>query len=209
MLERVAETKIWQWLHEDRLNYDMAKTICSFACNLGYALLNLAIAMISSSTWHASVSAFLTVLGLMRLSMIIIWKANRGTRAVRCTGFMMLILDAVLLFMVYQTASQKAAAGRHGDIVMITIATYTFFKLGSAIAKAIKARADSCPIAISIRSIIYAETAISIVNLQRSMIASFGASSIAWETMMNTLTGISACIFIAVIGISLIRKQYI
>lgn len=207
MLKRIAETHIWKWIRKDSLNFDIAKTVCSFVFNFGYAFFNLFLAWISRSIWYVTVSAFLSVLGIMRLAIVLVWRMQRMENAMRHTGILTLILSAVLLLMVYQTASQSASVGKHGDIVMITIATYTFTKLGFVIAKAVKARESAYPIAVSIRSISYAEAAISVVNLQRSMIASFGSQSPEWETMMNIITGSAACIFIAAAGISLIRKD--
>ena len=69
---------------------------------------------------------------------------------------------------------------------MITIATYTFYKITMAIVKAAKQRG----FLKAIRSIDYAEVSASILTLQRSMFASFGSLDNRQQVrLMNAVTG--------------------
>ncbi|MBO8437152.1 MAG: hypothetical protein IAA97_09270 [Spirochaetes bacterium] len=122
------------------------------------------------------------------------------------SGFIMLFLVFVMASIVYVTSKQQVTEG-HGEIVMITIAAYTFTKLGFAVARTIKDKKDSKSVSRIIREISYAELAASMLSLQRSMIISFGNENHDWAYMMNIISGSAACLFIAAIGISMISYR--
>ena len=205
MKKRIAEARIWA--KENRTDYTMVKTACSLAFNLSYAMFNLILAVFSSSLWYLSVSAFLALLGAMRLHAVISWRKERRKKSLmRFTGIMMLLLSIALFFIVLETSMRVYRSVKYGEIVMISIATYTFIKISLAVMKAVKERNDHDPLSVSVRHIIYAETAISIVNMQRSMIITFGNEAEGWEVMMNSMTGTAAFIFTAFLGVSLLRK---
>ena len=119
------------------------------------------------------------------------------------SGAIMFFLVLVMASIVYVTSIRQVTEG-HGEIIMITIATYTFTKLGFAIVRTIKDRKNSRLSLRIIRDISYAELAASMLNLQRTMIISFGNENHEWAHMMNIISGSAACLFIAAIGISMI-----
>lgn len=90
---------------------------------------------------------------------------------------------------------------------MITIATYTFYKVIVAIVKAITQRENSSPLLAVIRTIGYAEASASLLTLQRSMFVSFGSMHETNIVLMNSLTGIAVCLFILLLGIFTILKN--
>ena len=90
---------------------------------------------------------------------------------------------------------------------MITIATYTFGKITLAIRRAIKQRTNPSPLLVTIRSIGYAEAAASVLTLQRSMLASFGAMDATKARILNAATGAAVCGFVLVLGIALLTKE--
>ena len=95
---------------------------------------------------------------------------------------------------------------------MITIATYTFYKITIAVIKAVKQHKNSSLLLKTIRNIRYAEVAASILTLQRSMLVSFGAVEADKIWLMNSVTGAAVCLFVLMLGISMIikaiRKDY-
>ena len=120
-------------------------------------------------------------------------------------------LSVVLAVVVYISLSQNIAA-KYGEIIMITIATYTFYKITIAIIKAVKQHKNSSLLLKTIRNISYAEVAASILTLQRSMLVSFGAVEVDKIWLMNSVTGADVCLFVLMLGISMIikaiRKDY-
>lgn len=114
-------------------------------------------------------------------------------------GGLLVLLSLILTGVVYISLFQNVAV-KHHEIVMITIATYTFYKITVAVIRAIKQRKNTAPLLAVIRTIGYAEAAASILTLQRSMLRSFGSMDSGDIALMNGLTGISVCLFIMLLG---------
>ena len=116
------------------------------------------------------------------------------------------MLSFILAGVVYISLSQNIAV-RHHEIVMITIAAYTFYKITIVVIRAIKQRKNTDPLLAAIRTIGYAEVAASLLTLQRSMLISFGAMDKRDIDHMNGLTGASVCLFILLLGIFTIVRS--
>lgn len=197
----------WRWVKIDRFNRDIMKTCLSLLFNASYAVFNLVLAWIYQSEWYLMMTAFLAPLCIIRFRILIFWKkdgaAQDGHGILSFSGIILLLLDMQIAAIVYVSSIRQVAKG-HGEIIMITIAAYTFTKLGFAIARAVNARKDRRPLSRTIRCIIYAETAASMLSLQRSMIVSFGNENHEWALLMNIICGSTVCLFIAATGISMI-----
>ena len=115
------------------------------------------------------------------------------------------LLNFILAAAIYISQSQHIAT-KYGEIVMITIAAYTFYKITITVIKAVKQRKNPSPLLSVIRSISYAEVAASVLTLQRSMLVSFGEMNDTDIHTMNTLTGSSVCLFVLILGIALIIR---
>ena len=100
----------------------------------------------------------------------------------------------------YISLSQNITA-KYGEITMITIAAYTFYKITMAVIRAVRQRKNPSPLLAVIRTISYAEVAASVLTLQRSMLVSFGAIDSAKVRLMNALTGAGICLFVLMLGI--------
>lgn len=130
---------------------------------------------------------------------------------IKLSGVLLSALSVVLAVVVYISLSQNIAV-KHSEIIMITIATYTFYKITIAVIKAVKQHKNSSLLLKTIRNISYAEVAASILTLQRSMLVSFGAVEADKIWLMNSVTGAAVCLFVLMLGISMIikaiRKDY-
>ena len=122
------------------------------------------------------------------------------------TGILLVILGIVLATINYVSLSQNIAT-KHEEIIMITIATYTFYKITMAIVKAVKQHKNPFPLLKTIRSIGYAEVSASILTLQRSMLVSFGSMDSRQMRFLNAMTGAVVCVFILILGLSMIVKS--
>ena len=120
-------------------------------------------------------------------------------------GVLLILLNFVLAGAINISLSQNIAT-KYGEIVMVTIATYTFSKITMTVIKAVKQRKNPSPLLSVIRSISYAEVAAFVLTLQRSMLVSFGKMNDTDIHTMNTLTGSVVCLFILILGISLIIR---
>ena len=124
----------------------------------------------------------------------------------KLSGLLLVVLGTVLAAVNYISLSQNIAA-RHEEIMMITIATYTFYKITMAVVKAVRQHKNPSPLLRTIRNISYAEVSASILTLQRSMLVSFGTMSTGNIHFMNAVTGAAVCLFILILGLSMVMKS--
>ncbi len=184
-----------------------------FFLNLMYAIYHGILGALIHSLWFVAMCAYYIMLGTMRFSAILCeHKHNDGVSVemelfvMKLSGMMLALLSLVLAIVTYISLSQNIAA-KYGEIIMITIATYTFGKITLAIRRAIKQRTNPSPLLVTIRSIGYAEGAASVLTLQRSMLASFGAMDAAKARILNAATGAAVCGFVLALGIALLTKE--
>lgn len=124
----------------------------------------------------------------------------------RFLGGMLTLLSFILALSVYLSFRYDVAIV-HQEIMMITIATYTFYKMTMAIVNAIKARKQHALWLIAIRNIGCADAAASLLTLQRSMLVSFDGMSKRDMELMNALTGAGVCLLTAILGIYMILRK--
>ncbi len=185
----------------------------SLACNILYALYHGVLGVMQPSLWFLAMCAFYSILAVLRFCAVLCgWKTRKSKSALpepfvlKISGVLLLVLSGVLAWVNAVSLSQNIAVS-YGEITMITIATYTFSKIAAAIGQAIRQRKNSSILLIVLRNIRYAETAASVLTLQRSMPASFGHSEPAQARIMNALTGSATCAFILSLGIVMIIKS--
>ena len=122
------------------------------------------------------------------------------------SGILLVILGIVLAIVNYISLSQDIAI-KHEKIIMITIATYTFYKITMAIVKAVKQHNNPSPLVRTIQNINYTEVFASVLTLQRSMLVSFGAMNSKQVCFMNAMTGGAVCLFVLILGLSMVIKS--
>lgn len=183
-----------------------------FCLNLLYALYHGALGIYTQSIWFLSMFAYYVLLGAVRFSAVL---CERKTNAdsdgieyfvLKLSGILLTVLSFVLSGVIYLSLSQNIAT-KYDTILMITIATYTFYKITMAIIRAVKQRNDPSPLLAAIRSIGYAEVAASVLTMQRSMLVSFEGMTEENARLMNSLTGAAVCLFVLALGIAMIRRS--
>lgn len=193
----------------------------SFFINLLYALYNGGLGIINRSIWFITMCAYYTILSTLRFSAVLCGYKNNRTDSkdmeyfvMKLSGILLTALSFVLTGVIYISLTENIAA-KYGTIVMITIATYTFYKITMAVIRAINNRKSALqtigeknfsPLFAVIRSIGYADVAASVFTLQRSMFASFGEITDTKAHTMNILTGAAVCLFVFMLGITMIVK---
>ena len=123
----------------------------------------------------------------------------------RTDGILLLVLNLALSGVVLLTIA-KDAAKRYSDVIVITIAAYTFLKVTMAVINMVKVRSMNSPILTVIRNVGVANALVSILTLQTTMLASFQEGSSLDANLMNAITGLGVSILIAVIGIRMIYQ---
>ena len=181
-----------------------------FAFNLLYALYHGVVGIMNLSLWFLTMCAFYGILATTRFAAILCERKNKEIPCdgmekfvMKLSGILLTVLSFILAAVNYISMSQNIAA-KHSEIIMITIAAYTFYKIIFAIIRAIKQHKNPSALLKTIRGIRYAEAAASVLTLQRSMLVSFGEMDATQIGLMNALTGAGACLFVLALGISMI-----
>lgn len=207
--ENVAVKRILENQH-DRVT--ISATL-GFGLNLAYALYHGVVGMTSASLWLLLLSAYYIILSVMCFSAVLYDHRSTKNKAAfskqflyRFLGGMLTLLSVILALSVYLSFRYDIAIV-HQEIMMITIATYTFYKITIAIVNAVKARRQHSSWLIAIRNIGCADAAASLLTLQRSMLVSFDGMSNRDMELMNALTGAGVCLLTAALGIYMIFEK--
>lgn len=184
-----------------------------FGLNLAYALYHGVIGMAEKSLWLFFLCAYYLILGVMRFSAVLYAHKSRKNLPsfseyflFRFLGGMLSLLSVLLAFSIY-LSFRYDVANAHPEIMMITIAAYTFYKITMALVNAVKARRLQSSWLIALRNIGCADAAASLLTLQRSMLVSFQGMKSQDICLMNALTGAGVCALLAGLGIYMIFQK--
>lgn len=122
-------------------------------------------------------------------------------------GILLLVLNFALTGVILLTIAQDTAK-RYSEVVVISIATYTFYKIIMAVANMVKVRKTRSPVLIAIRNIGTADALVSMLTLQATMLASFQGKGGLDANRMNAVTGMVVCVLILALGVSMIRYAF-
>ncbi len=189
---------------KDRL---LKRAALTLVVDLLYAVYHGVLGFVDLSWWFLSLCAYYVILSMTRFAAVLCGEGVEMEQFVRrIIGLLLILLSGVLAGMNYLSIREQIAA-RRGEIIMITIAAYTFTKLTLAVIRAVRQRGDPSPLRGAIRAIGYAEVLASILTLQRSMLASFGSMAPETTRLMNSLTGAGVCFPICGLGSKMIIKE--
>lgn len=182
----------------------------TLAVNLVCAVYHGALGLLGPSWWFVALSGYYTVMAMNRFAALLCVRREAAADVPRFvrrgTGALLILLSCVLAGVNYMSLTHDVAA-RYGTIVMITIAAFTFGKITMAIFRGVRQRGDQSPVLAVVRRIGYAEAAVSLLTLQRSMLASFEGMSGAEIFLMNAMTGAGVFLFILAMGIKMIIRR--
>ena len=122
-------------------------------------------------------------------------------------GILLLALNFALTGVILLTIAQDTAK-RYSEVVVISIATYTFYKIIMAVVNMVKVRKTRSPVLITIRNIGVADALVSVLTLQATMLASFQGKGGLDANRMNAITGMVVCVLILALGVSMIHYAF-
>ncbi len=183
-------------------------TYLSLAINFAYAVINCVIGFVTHSWWFVTLGAYYFVLAIARFSVLQVKRKAAGDTemelfAKRITGILFVILSFCLLGIVVLSLVKERGKDLH-EIVMITIAAYTFTKITVAAVRLVKAKKSVSPVIKTLRNISIADAFVSVYSLQRSMLVSFDGMAAADIQLFNFLTGTAVWLIVLLLGINLI-----
>ncbi len=180
------------------------RAVWSLICNLVLGFYNGALGLLGGGVWFGFLCVYYLLLGVMRLVAVSIREKQRAVQGV--CGVLLALLSLVLTGILCISLRENRAAV-YGEIPMIAIAAYTFAKLTMAAVQAAKSRGGRQPEGKTVRTIRYAEVAVSVFTLQRSMLVSFGEMPGNTVFIFNASTGGTVCFFTLLLGIVLLTGQ--
>lgn len=210
MLREVKEKAVIKQILKDQHNQVILSATAGFGLDLAYALYHGVIGTMTGSLWLLLLCAYYIILSVIRFSAVLY--DRQCTQNIpsfseqflfRFVGGMLTLLSVILALSVYVSFRYDVAMV-YSEIMMITIATYTFYKIIMAVVNAVKARKQQSLWLIAIRNIGCADGAASLLTLQRSMLVSFEGMSNQDMQLMNALTGAGVCLLTAALGIYMI-----
>lgn len=215
ILESVKQNPLGQRFLEDYSFRTVLTTLPVFSINVIYTVYNGVIGIMNRSVWFITMAVYYSLLGIMRFQAV---SAGRKTarlsdpemirkkelRMIKTDGILLLLLNLSLSGVVLLTIAMDTAR-RYPDVIVISIAAYTFYKITMAVINMVKSRKTRSPILITIRNIGVADALVSMLTLQSTMLVSFGGENGLEAGRMNGITGLAVCILISMLGVSMIR----
>lgn len=185
----------------------------SLAVNTLYAVGNCILGFFAHSWWFITVGAYYSVLTTTRFSVLQIRRRAAGNYSTelfarKVTGILLVVLSFCIIGVNILSALKERGTVFH-EIVMITIATYTFTKITIAIIGMVKTKQSAPPVSKTLRNISFADACVSIYSMQRSMLQSFPGMEANEIWLFNFLTGTAVWIIVLSLGINLIGGKRI
>lgn len=211
----MAEAPVRSFKKEQRihsLTHTWLAAGVSLVCNSLYAIYHGILGISHSSLWLLSISAFYSILAVMRFIILLYGKfilpqnRIRESWIFRIVGVLLILLSAVLAYVNAISLSQRIATA-YDTIPMITIATYTFYKVAAVIVRALRPHNKEEAMFLALQNISCAEVAASVLTLQRSMLVSFGKMEKDKICLMNGITGAGIFLFVLALGVIMIARS--
>ena len=190
-------------------------TLPAFLINVAYTVYNGVIGIMDRSVWFITMAVYYSLLGIMRYRAVSTERKisrlddrelirKKEISVIKTDGILLLVLNLSLSGVVLLTIAQDTAK-RYSEIMVISIAAYTFYKIIMAVVNLVKVRKMRSPILITIRNIGVADALVSMLTLQAAMLTSFQNENSRNTHQLNAITGLAVCILISMLGTSMIR----
>ena len=214
ILEVIKKNPLGERFLADYTFRTILTTLPAFLINVAYTVYNGVIGIMNQSVWFITMAVYYSLLGIMRYRAVSTGRKisrlddreqirKKELSVIKTDGILLLVLNLALSGVVLLTIAQDTAK-RYSEIMVISIAAYAFYKITMAVVNMVKVRKRKSPILITIRNIGAADALVSMLTLQAAMFASFQDKNSLNTNQMNAITGLSVCILISILGISMI-----
>lgn len=180
----------------------------SLSVNIVYGISNCIIGFFTGSWWLITVGAYYCMLAATRFY-VVLAKRRYGRdkafeqKARRISGILLITLSVCIIGVNIMSAVKDRGSDLN-EIIMITIATFTFAKITAAIIGLVRATRSGSYYVKILRNIALADAVVAVYSMQRSMLVSFKGMSPSDILLMNILTGTAVWIVVMLLGINLI-----
>lgn len=182
--------------------------ILSLVFNFAYSIFLFIISQIFSSKWFLVMYAYYTVLSIVRLFIFFQTAPNKTVKKRIITmyvcGIFLFLVNVVVSVMTF-ILIYTAVPIKHHEITVITLATYTFSALASAIVSSVKQIRQNNHVFSCIKLVSLISASVSMVNLTNVMLATFGDGGYLRNIILPIFSGVVS-IFIIFCAILMTRK---
>lgn len=218
ILSEVKKNPLGERFFADYTFRTLMTTAPSFLINVIYTIYNGALGILNQSVWFITMAVYYSLLGLMRYRAVSAGRKisrmedremirKKELSVIKTDGILLLALNFALTGVILLTIAQDTAR-RYSEVVVISIATYTFYKIIMAVVNMVKVRKTRSPVLITIRNIGTADALVSMLTLQATMLASFQGKGGLDANRMNAITGMVVCVLILALGVSMIHYAF-
>lgn len=190
-------------------------TIFSMGINLAYMIYNAVWGILNHSPWFITLAVYYSFLGGIRAYSM--YKKRKAESAederkarqkellvMRRDGIFLLLITIDLMGMILLTITEDTVEASSA-IHAITIAFFTFYKIGAAVSNMIKVKRLNSPILTAVRNIGLADALVSLLSLQAVMLVSMEtAGNRHFINVMNGSTGLAVFGVIFLLGVWMI-----
>lgn len=209
-----SKFKKYNWYQTMKTDYIFRALIFSIFgafLTLCFAIFNGIYGILFSSIWYGTFASYYLVLAIQKIVLLIVYKAvykkykndivklEREKQKIYLANGAIFIPLTIALIVIISLLLTSDKPNITGEIMAITIATYTFIKLTMSIRNFIKARILKDKILQSLRNINLAEVTTSIILLESTLITTFGVMNYNLK-VLTAISGLVACAII--IGIA-------
>ena len=178
----------------------------SLIANVLCAAGHIALGLTQPSAWFTTIGVYELALGVARL-VVLLSDGRCALRTMdRFAGTMLMVFALPLLGVVILSAVRDRGTVFH-EILMISIALYTFVKITIAVVNICKMRSQPSAILRPLRNLSLADALVSVGTLQRSMLVSFEGMESGEIRIFNIATGTAVCLAVFALGFLLVRRK--
>lgn len=200
--------------------YDVRTTVfavISILISIGFAMMNLAIAIRDRSVWYGALTAYYFLLILFRAATILADRASKRSESeaereslqnkiyLGCGAFLVIVEIAMCVAVTQMVIYGRPVRG--GMVFAIATAAYTFYKIIMAIVNLVKAKRYASPAMQALRNLNFADACMSMASLTVLMFAVFNESTDStFEITIKAAAGFAACAAVLVMASVMIIK---
>lgn len=199
---------IQRWLGDARLRMNVTLT-GSILWNGSYALMQLGLCVYHRSLWFGALSAYYFLLAFMRFFLVryslghaLGQSIQEEKRRYSFCGALFLPMNVALSVIIFHMVNENRLV-RHHEITTIAMAAYAFAALTMAIVNAVRYRKYNSPVLSASKAISLASASVSMLTLEGTMLATFGADTMSELSQKIFLRLSGAGISILIIAMAL------
>lgn len=214
----VKKNKLANMLIDDFRFKTIFVSFISFLINLAFIIFNTTVAIISKVGWYGALAGYYLILSLFRGLVFYLERKSKlkakddkkllqlQYKNYRLSGVFIILLElSMTAVVVMMILLQKPT--NYTDILAITYAAYTFYKITFAIKNTIKTKKHHNPHLQTLRNISLVDAGITLLSLQITLVTTFSNG----ENMLilNMIVGVAICLLTIILGVYMIIKANI